>query len=74
VGAIALPNLRTKKIMMYATVFSADGTQAINVKKSGEISDAAQVGSDVANVLLSKGAADFAQEWREALEKWNNQK
>jgi hydroxymethylbilane synthase len=74
VGAIALPNLRTNKIMMYATVFSADGAQAINVKKTDVISNATQLGSDVANDLLSKGAADFAHEWREALEKWNDQK
>jgi len=74
VGAIALPNLITNKIKMYATVFSADGIQSINVKKSDVISNAAQLGSDVANDLLSKGAADFAHEWREALEKWNNQK
>lgn len=74
VGAIAVPNLRTNKIMMYATVFSADGAQSINVKKTNVISNAAQLGSDVASDLLSKGAADFAHEWREALEKWNDQK
>jgi hydroxymethylbilane synthase len=74
VGAIALPNTRTNKIVMYATVFSADGAQSINVKKSGVISMASQVGSDVANDLLSKGAAEFAHEWRESLEKWNSQK
>lgn len=74
VGAIALPNLRTNKIVMYATVFSADGAQSINMKKSDTISKSLQVGRDVAIDLLSKGAADFAHEWREALEKWNNQK
>lgn len=74
VGAIALPNLRTNKIVMYATVFSADGTQSINMKKSDVVSNASHVGRDVAIDLLSKGAADFAHEWREALEKWNNQK
>ena len=73
VGAIALPNLRTNKIMIYATVFSADGTQALNVKKTDGISNAAQLGHVVANDLLSKGAADFAHDWRTALEKWNNQ-
>lgn len=74
VGAIALPNLKTNRIMMYSTVFSADGTQSINIKKSDVISNASQVGRDVAIDLLSKGAADFAHEWREALEKWNSQK
>lgn len=74
VGAIALPNLRTNKIVMYATVFSADGAQSINMKKSDVVSNASRVGRDVAIDLLSKGAADFAHEWREALEKWNSQK
>jgi hydroxymethylbilane synthase len=74
VGAIALPNLRTSKIVMYATVFSADGTQSINMKKSDVVSKASHVGRDVAIDLLSKGAGDFAHEWREALEKWNSQK
>lgn len=74
VGAIALPNLKTNRIMMYSTVFSADGTQSINIKKSDVISNASQVGRDVAIDLLSKGAADFAHEWRVALEKWNSQK
>ncbi len=74
VGAIALPNLKTNRIVMYSTVFSADGTQSINIKKSNVISNASQVGRDVAIDLLSKGAADFAHEWREALEKWNNQR
>ncbi|HEX6379187.1 MAG TPA: hydroxymethylbilane synthase [Nitrososphaeraceae archaeon] len=74
VGAIALPNLKTNRMVMYSTVFSADGTQSINIKKSDVISNASQVGRDVAIDLLSKGAADFAHEWREALEKWNNQR
>ena len=74
VGAIALPNLKTNRIVMYSTVFSADGTQSINIKKSNVISNASQVGRDVAIDLLSKGAADFAHEWREALEKWNHQR
>lgn len=74
VGAIALPNLKTNRIVMYSTVFSADGTRSINIKKSNVISNASQVGRDVAIDLLSKGAADFAHEWREALEKWNNQR
>ncbi|HSA73072.1 MAG TPA: hydroxymethylbilane synthase [Nitrososphaeraceae archaeon] len=70
VGAIAIPNLRTKRITLHASVYSADGSQSINVKKSDVISNAVKVGKEVANDLLSRGAGDFAHEWREALEKW----
>ncbi|MDW0328583.1 MAG: hydroxymethylbilane synthase [Nitrososphaeraceae archaeon] len=73
VGAIAIPNLRTKRITLHASVFSADGSQSINVKKSDVISNAVKVGKEVANDLLSRGAGDFAHEWREALEKWTVQ-
>lgn len=74
VGAIALPNLRTNRIILHASVFSADGSQSINLKKSDLIANSSQVGRDLANDLLSSGAADFADEWRTALEKWNSQK
>jgi hydroxymethylbilane synthase len=73
VGAIAIPNLRTKRITLHASVFSADGSQSINLKKSDDISNAVKVGKEVANDLLSRGAGDFAHEWREALEKWTVQ-
>lgn len=73
VGAIAIPNLRTKRITLHASVYSADGSQSINLKKSDVISNAVKVGKEVANDLLSRGAGDFAHEWREALEKWTIQ-
>jgi hydroxymethylbilane synthase len=73
VGAIAIPNLRTKRITLHASVFSADGSQSITLKKSDVISNAVKVGKEVANDLLSRGAGDFAHEWREALEKWTVQ-
>ena len=73
VGAIAIPNLRTKRITLHASVFSADGSQSINLKKSDGISNAVKVGQEVAKDLLSRGAGDFAHEWREALEKWTVQ-
>lgn len=73
VGAIAIPNLRTKRITLHASVFSADGSQSINQNKSDVISNAVKVGKEVANDLLSRGAGDFAHEWREALEKWTVQ-
>jgi hydroxymethylbilane synthase len=74
VGAIALPNLRTNRIILHASVFSADGSQSINLEKSDLITKSSEVGRDLANDLLSSGAADFAHEWRTALEKWNSQK
>jgi len=74
VGAIALPNLGTNKITLHASVFSADGSQSISIKKSDAISNSSKVGMDMANDLLAMGAGDFAIEWRNALDKWNNQK
>jgi hydroxymethylbilane synthase len=74
VGAIAIPNLRTKRIVLHASVFSADGSQSINLKKSDVIINTSQVGMELAHDLLERGAADFANEWRNALEKWNSQK
>lgn len=74
VGAIAIPNLRTKKIILHASVFSSDGSKSINVKKSDALTNSMQVGREMASDLLTKGAADFANEWRDALEKWNSQK
>ena len=73
VGAIAIPNLRTKRITLHASVFSADGSQSINLKKCDVISNAVKIGKELANDLLSRGAGDFAHEWREALEKWTVQ-
>ena len=73
VGAIAIPNLRTKRITLHASVFSADGSQPLTLKKSDVISNAVKIGKEVANDLLSRGAGDFAHEWREALEKWTVQ-
>jgi porphobilinogen deaminase len=59
---------------LHASVFSADGSRSINLEKSDLITNSSQVGRDLANDLLSSGAADFADEWRTALEKWNSQK
>jgi porphobilinogen deaminase len=64
----------TQSITLHASVFSADGSESINIEKSDVISNAAKIGKQVANDLLSRGAGDFAHEWREALEKWSIQK
>lgn len=74
VGAIALPNLRTNRIVLHVSVFSADGSNSISLKKSDVLANSSHLGRDIANDLLSSGAADFAHEWRDALEKWNSQK
>ncbi len=74
VGAIALPNLRTNRIVLHVSVFSADGSKSISLKKSDILANSSHLGRDIANDLLSSGAADFAHEWRDALEKWNSQK
>ena len=69
-GAVAITN--DNKITLYASVFSADGTKNIRVKKSGRTKEEAEgLGSKVADILVEQGAMDLAEGWRNAVEEWN---
>ncbi|MEO9294965.1 MAG: hydroxymethylbilane synthase [Nitrososphaera sp.] len=68
-GAVAVT--RGDKLTLYASVFSADGTRNIKVKKIGSVGRAEQLGSKVADILIKQGASDLAQGWRDAVEEWN---
>lgn len=69
-GAVAITN--DNKITLYASVFSADGTKNIRVKKSGRAKEEAEgLGSKVADMLVEQGAMDLAEGWRSAVEEWN---
>ena len=69
-GAVALTN--DDKITLYASVFSADGTRNIKVKKVGTANEPEKLGGKVADVLVKQGAMAMAEGWRRAVEEWNN--
>jgi hydroxymethylbilane synthase len=68
-GAVAVTN--GDKLTVYASVFSADGSKNISVKKTGSAAKPEKVGSKVADVLLEHGAAELAAGWRDAVQEWN---
>lgn len=68
-GAVARTN--GDKITLYASVFSADGTKNIRIKKVGRTKEAERLGSKVADMLVKQGAMDLAEGWRNAVEEWN---
>jgi hydroxymethylbilane synthase len=68
-GAVAVT--RGDRLTLYASVFSADGSKNIKVKKTGSASKAEQLGSKVADILIKQGASELAQGWRDAVEEWN---
>lgn len=68
-GAVAVTN--GDKITLYASVFSADGSRNIKVKKAGKASDPEKLGDRVAEMLVKQGAMEMAEGWRRAVEEWN---
>jgi hydroxymethylbilane synthase len=71
-GAVAVTRGKVnQRITLYASVFSADGTKNIKVKKTGSAKDADKLGKEVANLLIKRGAQEMAEGWRTAVEEWN---
>ncbi len=68
-GAVAVTN--ADKITLYASVFSADGSRNIKLKKAGKASEPEKLGIRVADALIKEGAAELAEGWRNAVEEWN---
>jgi hydroxymethylbilane synthase len=68
-GAVAVT--KGGKLTLYASVFSADGSKNIKVKKTASIDGAEKLGSKVADMLMKQGAGELAKGWREAVEEWN---
>lgn len=68
-GAVAVT--KDDKLTLYASVFSADGSKNIRIKKTGSASSPEKLGSKVADILLKQGAAELAEGWRNAVEEWN---
>ena len=68
-GAVAVTS--GDKITLYASVFSADGSRNIKVKKIGSANDPEKLGKKIADMLVKQGVTEMAEGWRKALEEWN---
>jgi hydroxymethylbilane synthase len=68
-GAVAVTS--GAKITLYASVFSADGSRNIRVKKIGNAGDPEKLGNKTASLLVKQGAMEMAEGWRRAVEEWN---
>ncbi len=68
-GAVAVTN--GDKLTLYASVFSADGSRNIKVKKIGNANDPEKLGNKVADMLVKQGATEMAEGWHRAVEEWN---
>ena len=68
-GAVAVT--RDNMLTLYASVFSADGSKNIKVKKIGSVDNPKKLGRAVADILLRQGAGKLAEGWRDAVEEWN---
>jgi hydroxymethylbilane synthase len=58
-------------LTLYASVFSADGTRNIKLRKRGNIKNARKLGLKMGKLLMNGGARDLASGWREAVQQWN---
>jgi hydroxymethylbilane synthase len=58
-------------ISLNASIFSADGTRCIKLRKRGDTRNARQLGLNMGELLIKGGALDLAKGWREAVQKWN---
>jgi hydroxymethylbilane synthase len=72
VAAVAVCKRLQHPFTLYASIFSSDGSMHIRVKKRGNPLYPGVVGTELAELLIRKGARILAQEWRGAIDKWNN--
>jgi hydroxymethylbilane synthase len=71
VGACSITRHNSPTIILYAGVFSADGTRSIKIKEFGNTQAPSKLGIKAANLLIKNGAAKLAEGWRDAVEDWN---
>jgi hydroxymethylbilane synthase len=69
VGALAQKT--GDKLRLHVIVYSVDGSKSINVEKTGEPTQAKEIGKQLATELAAKGIAELAKDWREKVEEWN---
>ena len=58
-------------IHLYASIFSADGSKCIKLRKRGNTKDAKKLGVSMGKLLIKGGALDLAKGWRDAVQQWN---
>ncbi|MGI8831678.1 MAG: hydroxymethylbilane synthase [Nitrososphaeraceae archaeon] len=58
-------------IHLYASIFSADGSKCIKLRKRGNTKDAKKLGVNMGKLLIKGGALDLAKGWRDAVQQWN---
>ena len=71
VGAVATTAPNKQKIILYASIFSADGTKSIKLRETGSLNDPDRLGAKTGRLLLEEGASKLSAGWREAVAKWN---
>ena len=72
VGTCAVAAYDTSRITLYAAVYSADGTESIEIKETGSKRAPNKLGIKVGNLLLKAGSTKLAEGWRDAVETWNS--
>jgi hydroxymethylbilane synthase len=69
IGALAIYNEKTDQIDFNGVLFSIDGQQKIEIKRSFDISDWKKLGLNCANEILENGGAKLMAEIKEKLKK-----
>ncbi len=57
-------------LSLYGCVFSLDGVEKISSLAEGELSDAEEIGKQVAEDLMRQGAKEFEAQWRQKYGSW----
>ena len=70
IGAVAVT--RSGTLTLHASVYSADGTRHIGVKKVGSVKEPRKLGNSAADSLINRGAMELAKGWRTAVKEWNS--
>ena len=71
VGAFAVSD--SNSLTLKVAVYSMDGKKSIILEKTGNITEATQLGKALGIELKERGVAEIASNWREELDKWNKQ-
>ena len=71
VGAFAISN--GDSLTLKVAVYSMDGKKSIILEKTGSMTNAIQLGKSLGIELKERGVSEIASNWREELERWNNQ-